>query len=160
MQTDKLVDVVENFAIYGYDASIRDHALQLLKDRGVQTEDLVYFGKDKSKQSRYVHGILETFNRNSVLGLIFYIAFITQLFVQPTEENILILTFGRISTLILLVIFLIGATFSIVRFNKVINKTENGADILIFILVGMPLFIFVYLYFKRKMKEDLSHLGL
>jgi len=160
MQTEKLVDIVENCAMYGYDASIRDQAVELLKERGVQTEDLVHFGKGKSQQSRYAHGILKTFNRTSVLGLICYLAFLTQLLIQPTEENLFILTFGRISTLILYMIFLIGTMLSIVRFNKAIKKAENSGDIILFILLGMPLFMLVYLHFKRKMKEDLAHLNL
>ncbi|NRA11813.1 MAG: hypothetical protein HRT57_07655 [Crocinitomicaceae bacterium] len=156
MQTDKLVDVAKNYAIYGYDESIRDQAITLLSERGVQTEDLIYFGKDKSRDSKHAEGILKTFDRNSILGVLCYVTFLCQLFIQPTEENVLILTLGRISTLILYVIFLIGVIFSIVRFNKAINKGEATGDIIILIVLGIP---FAYLHFKRKMKEDLAHIN-
>jgi hypothetical protein len=82
-----------------------------------------------------------------------------QLLIQPTEENLILLTFGRISTLILYVLFLIGGTFSIVRFNKVVKKTENSGDVIMFILFGMPFFLIVYLHFIRKMREDLARMN-
>lgn len=159
MQTEKLVDVVKNHAIYGYDASIRDQAVELLQERGVQTEDLIYFGKNKGNQIKHAESILKVFNRNAFLALLCYSAFLAQIFIQPTEENLLILTFGRISTLILYVIFLIGGTFSMVRFNKVIRKPENSGDIIIFILFGMPFFLIIYLHFIRKMREDLARMN-
>ena len=159
MQTNKLVDVVKNCTIYGYDASIRDKAIELLKERGVQTEDLVYFGKNKGHEIKHAESILKVFNRSAFLALLCYTAFLLQLLIQPTEENLILLTFGRISTLILYVIFLIGGTFSIVRFNKVVKKTENSGDVIMFILFGMPFFLIVYLHFIRKMREDLARMN-
>ncbi len=160
MSNEKLVDVVKNFQRYGYDESVKKEALELLSSRGFNIDDLNLMGQEKTANFEAAKINLRQFNRFSWLAFIFYflsvsvsIWFVAIKHYDPVAETV--------AKLCLYAVYITFMALSIVRLKNYyeLSKVDDfSTDILIYVVVGMPLYIFAFFYIRSKLKEGLDRI--
>jgi len=157
----KLTDIVKNYKQYGYDIEIRNTAIEILGERGISEEDLKLSGNYENVEYNSAEDIFDKYNKSSKLTFFFYGLFIiTNLLAVAfmTKSELL----GSISTIINFVsiisflLFLIKSLINQNTFYKAIGKENAIGDQIVYVFIGMPLYIFIYFYYSNKMKEELN----
>ncbi|MFD1096215.1 hypothetical protein [Salegentibacter chungangensis] len=158
---NKLIDIIKNYRQYGYDNSLRKTACRILKERGISINDLKLTGNLRNENFESAQEYIRAYRKNSKHALIFYI---TTLIL-----NVLIPVFERISSfyssiaLALSIISIILFLYCLFRafqhqsdFYRLIGKKMDSYEVLAFLLIGMPFYIFMYFYYKHKLKDELK----
>lgn len=156
----KLIDIVKNYKQYGYDDSLREIALNILKERGVSEEQLKISGNFENEDFNKAEELYKDFRKNSKTAFISYmLIFLFQLLgnLLHTESAALTLLMYVLSwgTLIVYFIFLVKSFLSESNFYKTIGKEQGLSTALIYIFIGMPLYFLMYFYFNKQMKEEI-----
>lgn len=163
LDNEKLKDVVKNYRQYGYDESIRDDAIKILEERGISQEVLKLTGDFENKSYDRAEGIYKAYVTNSRIAFIAYITiFLVNIFltfygqVSPTTTWLL-LTIVLIAFIVYLV-FLLLSFLSQNSFSKILGQDLGTESVVLYIFVGMPLYIFMFFYFNNQMKEKLKEI--
>jgi len=163
LDNTKLIDIVKNYKQYGYETIIRDTALKILSSRGIDEETLKLSGNFSNVAYENSDNIYNAFTKNSRLAILFFVTtLLTQIsasiMVRESETIAGILLAMFYISIALYFVFLIISHFKQNEFYKSIRKPKESREQLGFFIIGMPMFILLYFYFRRKMKEDLSML--
>jgi hypothetical protein len=160
METNRLMDVVKNHRQYGYDESIRDSALLILKERGIEIEELALSGNLHNATYDRAERMYRAYRRHSGLTFLFYILILaTNLWVSwvaSTGET------GWLHVLVVLGVFcsylgfLIASFIDQSNFYRSIGKKWEGSDQVIYFLLGMPLYVFMYFYYRSRMHDEME----
>ncbi len=161
LDNSKLTDVVKNYKQYGYDESIRRTALDILKSRGIEEDDLKLTGNFNNYSYERAIEIAGSYTKNSRTTFLLYLTtIITRFFLTSITSNseslgwtFLIIT---ILSFTLYFVFLILSALNHVKFYKTIGKELGTGDIIMYVIVGMPFYIFLYFYYKKQMKEEMK----
>jgi len=161
MDNNKLMDVVKNHRQYGYSDSIRNTAIEILKSRGVLEEDLILTGNFSNKQYDLAREIAADYSFNAQWALVFYILILltrvgTAYAVHGNETLAWTFLIGNLLSIFLFFVFLIKSFLNHNEFYKTINKNTGTGDFVIYFLVGMPLYLFMFFYYKNQLKEELQ----
>ena len=157
---NRLIEIVKNAKQFGYDDNTRNAALRVLKERGITEEDLQLTGNLSNYKYDYTRNIYNSYISDSRIAFISWIAFLIYKFlaifhfvdVDPSG------TFNLIFELALILLFLVFLTLSFVdhmNFYRSVDKQLGLGDQLVYFIVGMPLYIFMYFFYKSQMKEEL-----
>ena len=141
----RLIDIVKNYKRYGYEAYLKDEALQILKDRGVDEETLRLTGNLTDYEFDTANNLFESFNKNSKLAFLFYGIMILMIFINAIDK-LSILYIIEFVIEILCFVFIIKSLISYSDFYKAIGKDISGWTYLIFIISGV--FAYFYVYFS------------
>jgi hypothetical protein len=160
MDNSKLIDIVKNYKRYGYDVSLKDTALQILKERGIDDEMLRLTGNLTDQKYESAQDIYKSFNKSSktsfiFYGLLFLTAFKPLLTINSYSFSIFILIYIIICYITCL-IFILKSLISYSDFYKAIGKHLGVGTYLVFIISGLFAYFFVYFYYKKEMKEDMK----
>lgn len=161
LDTDKLIDVVKNYRQYGYDNTIREAALSILSERGINQEHLELSGNLNNVTYDEAHHVFDTFNRNSKRAFLLFIISLLTLILTPIlsvyNETLTLISF-RLNWIVLLsyFIFLIRSFMNQQQFYRLIGKSYGTDNALIYLLVGMPFYLFMFFYFRNQMKEEMK----
>lgn len=163
LDNDKLIDVVKNYRQHGYDNKIREAAILILNERGIAKEQLQLNGKFENETYNYTKELYNSFRRNSKTAFILYsILIITNILVSFINTNseliIAIALIINCSTLISYLFFLLKSFINQNQFYKTIDKDFEIEGALIYFFFGMPFYIFIYLYFKKQMKDKMKEI--
>jgi hypothetical protein len=155
----KLIDIVKNYRQYKYDDTLRNTAIDILKSRGIGENDLKLTGNFENRQYTFAGEIAQSYSGNSKIAFLFYGVFLVSKILlslsRRTPE-----TFGWIFlsiTLLSMVLFLIFLVKSFINqkdFYKTIGKDLGTGDQLIYFIVGMPLYILMYFYYRNQMMQE------
>ena len=151
----RLIDIVKNYKRYGYEAYLKDEALQILKDRGVDEETLRLTGNLTDYEFDTAKNLFDSFNKNSKLAFLFYGIMILMIFINAIDK-LSILYIIEFVIEILCFVFIIKSLISYSDFYKAIGKDISGWTYLIFIISGVFAYFYVYFHYKKEMKEDLK----
>jgi hypothetical protein len=157
----KLIDVVKNYRQYGYDESIRNSALTILKSRGIDEDYLKLTGNFSNHNYDRALDIASSYSNNSKTAFLLYLSvfvmsyftFIAGEFSESFGWIFLILTF---STFILFNVYFMKSMFNHVQFYKSVGKELGVGDIIIYLFIGLPLYFFLHFYYKKQMKEEIK----
>jgi lipopolysaccharide export system permease protein len=154
----KLFDTIKNHKQYGYDDDIRNSAIEILKSRGIDEDDLKLSGNFENKQFNSASEISDAYSRNSLLALLFYcLIWITIIFTKLSayyfDSFTFILRVASILSPILFIIFLIKSFLNYFNFYQAIGKKAKG-DPFIYFIIGMPLYVFIYFHNRQTMVEE------
>jgi len=157
----KLIDVVKNYKQYGYDNDLRNIAIGILEKRGINKEQLKLTGNFENHSYESAEGIQKSYSRNSKIAFIFYgIVLISSILVSVFARNSeilasIILIINWIA-LISYFVFLIKSFMNQSEFYKTIGKENDSSGILIYLLLGLPFYIFTYFYFRNQMNDEMK----
>jgi hypothetical protein len=160
LDNDKLIKIVKNYKQYGYDESVRNYTLALLETRGVTVEDLRLTGNLENQDYKSSERILQAFFHNSKAAFMSYIILVglnlaVRLIRIESEGLGIAMTISSIVILIVYLIFLLQSFSNQSNFYKSIGEDySNGA--IIYLLVGMPLYVIMYFIFAREMREKMQ----
>lgn len=157
----KLIDVVKNYKQYGYDDDLRNSAIDILKSRGIEENDLKLTGNFESLQFNSARAIAKSYAKNSKITFLFYgIALVTPILTQlvaiKSESLGWAFLIIEILSLILFLVFLLRSFINQNNFYKTIEKKLETGDQVIYLIVGMPLYILMYFYYRQKMTEEMK----
>ncbi|PTM07231.1 MAG: YjgP/YjgQ family permease, partial [Bacteroidetes bacterium] len=160
---DKLIDLLKNYRQYDLDRSYKNTALQLLNIRGITEEELRFGGNLANEKFESALRYKNSYDENSRMGLfLFIIALIFDLSGAILNNNgfptlgKIILAIGIIATILYLISF-VKTLSSQSNFYKVIDN-KVMANSIILVILGIPLYFLYFIYFNRKMKEDLKQI--
>jgi hypothetical protein len=161
MDNTKLIDIVKNYQRYGYAQSLRDEALQLLKERGIDEETLKLTGNLSDRRYESVEDIFRSFNRSSKTSFIFYGLFIASLLLSPIfpHEGHSTPTLVSLFSILCFIGSLIFIGISLLRYSdfyKALGKHLGAGPYLQFIISGVLTYFVAYFYFKKEMKEEMK----
>jgi len=157
----KLVDIVKNYKQYGYSEEIRESALKILGERGISYTSLKISGNLENKTFKDAGELYDSFLRNSALAFVFYVVMlITKITLGVSSENLVTLNIITHilawASLILFFIFLVRSFIDQLRFYKTVGKDYDAGAIVVYFLLGMPLYLIMYFYFKRQMADEVK----
>ena len=164
LSDSKLIDVVKNYRQYGYSEIIREDALYILNERGIDKEQLELTGNFENKTYDNSERLYKEFMKNSKIAFILYGTLFSMMIIENllSKNNELISLITSISSWIVLISYII---FSIKSYNnqenfyETIGAKENAEGALGYFSLGMPLFLFMYFYYKKNMKEKMSFIS-
>lgn len=159
--TDKrLIEVVKNARQFGYDDSIRNTALEVLKERGISEIDLELTGNLTNQRFDQAQALFNSNNTTSKLAFFLYFAAIS----MEAIDNFNLFGMGEPGGLYHIVYWtvvigflaaLIKSFFDHLNFYKSIGKELATGDQIIFFILGMPFYIIMYFVYKSRMKEEM-----
>ena len=160
---NKLIDLLKNYRQYDLDRSYKNTALQILNSRGVTEQELRFGGNLVNEKFESALRYKNSYNENSRIGFFLYlVALIFDLAGAILNNNgfptlgKVILGIGILATVLYIIAF-IKAIISQSNFYKALNKKVMTNSIVLVIL-GIPLYFLYFIYFNRKMKEDLKQI--
>ncbi|MHA7059467.1 LptF/LptG family permease [Aquimarina sp. M1] len=159
--TKKLKDIVKNYRQYDYDESYRNASLKILDDRGISINDLRLKGEldnvDIDKAERYFKDFKEYAIITITLSflLVFINLIVKVISKELAEETSIMLLFFNVLCSLSYIMFFVMSFMSYSRFYKLFkNQIEKPKDVIF--IFGFPVYIVIYFYYRKKMKEDLS----
>jgi len=163
LTTEKLFDVVKNYRQYGYSEDVRNQAISILESRGITREDLKLTRNLTNSKYDFAQSLYDSFNKNSKTAFVLYIiVFVTFLLSKSPLDTI-----GSVGLLLAILGFVLGLvylgfvinTFFIQgRFYKSIGQNYETDGALAYFFLGMPLYIFMYFYFRNQLKEKMKEI--
>ena len=161
LDANKLIDVVKNYRQYGYDDAIRNYALAILEERGINKDDLQLTGNYENKAYDFAIDLYASFKRNSKIAFIFYGLFILIKFVAPhlnINSNFIstIILVGYVLSFVIYFIFLLGSFLNQTEFYKLSNDDFGSGGALMYLFIGMPFYFVMYFVFRNQMKEKMK----
>lgn len=102
---------------------------------------------------------LNSFNRNSFLSLLFYlIAVSVTVFFTVNDYEKIIASSVKLISYGLYLGFMIWSLVNLKNYFEKTRKDDYSMDILIYAMVGIPVYIFAFFYIRGKLKKDLTNL--
>ena len=163
LDTDKLIEVVKNYRQFSFDEKIRNCAISLLAERGISREQLEQTGSFLNQNYDYELNVYRSFMRNSTIAFIAYILILvsTLLFSFLMIQSIAPGSFHpalKITAIVLYLVYLIKSFINQNQFYRAIGEDYGTNGIIIYFLLGMPLYLFMYFFFRDQMREKLKEI--
>ena len=159
----KLIDIVKNYRQYELDESYRNTAIKLLSARGITEEELRFGGNLRNENYENALRYRSSYIENSNMSFKLYFTYIIPLILGLILNNNGFPTFGKILigfgilTAVLFLITLFKSFISQTNFYKLLGKNIS-TNIFIVIIVGIPLYFLFYIFYKKKMQEDIKQI--
>ena len=159
----KLIDLLKNYRQYDLDRSYKNTALKILNSRGVTEQELRFAGNLVNETFESALRYKNNYRENSRMGLFLYIIALVFLLSGAILNNNGFPGFGKT----LIGIGILATVLFLISFAKTLSNQTNFYKVLghkimsnsiVFIILGIPLYFLYYLYFNRKMKEDLKQI--
>jgi len=160
LDSSKLVDLVRNYRQYGYDEDFRKEALGILEERGIDKEQLQLTGSFDNHNYDRAQELYTDFRKNSNRAFILYaILFVTLIGLGMIRSIVeipvllhMLIVWGVIASYW---VFLIKSFLNQDSFYKIAGRNYGSEGILLYLLLGMPLYIIMFFYFKKQMAEQM-----
>ncbi len=160
---NKLIDLLKNYRQHDLDRTYKNTALQILNLRGITEEELRFGGNLANEKFESALRYKNNYEENSRMGLFLYIIALTFDLSGAILNNNgfpslgkTLLGIGILATILYLISF-VKTLSSQSSFYKVLGSKVMANSILLVIL-GIPLYYLYFIYFNRKMKEDLKEI--
>lgn len=102
---------------------------------------------------------LSQFNRNSLLSLFFYLIAVSAIiYFTVNEEDQIIESTVKITCFAIYLGFMMWSLINLKNYFEATRKDDYSMDILIYAMVGIPVYIFAFFYMRGKLKKDLMNL--
>lgn len=163
LDNDKLIDVVKNYRQFGYDNYLRETAINILADRGISKEQLQITGSFENKTYDYAKDLYTAFLKNSKIAFGMYLVlFISRVLIPLSPDNSMglawTLLIATVLSFILYFVFLIISFMNQTQFYKAIGQDYGTEGALLYLLLGMPFYMFMYFYFRNQMKDKMKEI--
>jgi lipopolysaccharide export system permease protein len=165
LSDNQLIDIIQNYRQYKYTKGEREVGLELLAERGITKEELVFTGRFENQRHKEAIASYDNMLKNSIIALIIYgITLVANTVLAVALNNLeMSKTVKLIAQIIILyslnVVFLFFAIRSIInydRINKALKKPRNIGNYIVLFLFGIPFYIFLYFYTRKQTKEKIE----
>ena len=161
LDNSKLMYIVKNYKQYGYDEDLKEDAREILKERGINEEDLAMAGNSQSQNYEIARKIGNSFLKNARWAISLYIFLLVSklsalALLHYSESLGVWVGIFYLLGFILYLVFLIRSAFDHTNFYKAIGKELSTGDQLIYFFIGGAFFIFIYFQYKSPIKEELQ----
>jgi lipopolysaccharide export system permease protein len=167
LSDNKLIEVVQNYKQLSYTKGEREVVLEILEERGITKEELIYTGRFENQNRRAALRSFWMFKKNSKIAIIFYLCSLilnlafailaNNLRIDPTVTLIVQIIILYLFNIIFL-FYGIKSILNYMRLNKLLNmKLEVGA-IGAFFLFGVPFYFILYFYTRKEVKKKIAAL--
>ena len=155
---NRLIDIVRNARQFGYDDSIKNNALEVLKERGISQEDLQLTGNLTNDKFDSVEYLYKSYTTNSNIAFIIYgvllLLNIIKLFLAV--DFVVLFSLPSLILFIAYLVFFIMSFFNHLNFYRSIGKEMGVGDQIMYFLIGMPFYFFMHFFYKSQMKEEMK----
>lgn len=164
LDNEKLIDIVKNYRQYGYTKELREQAILRLNKRGIHKKELQLKGEFENETYNTIHELYTSFRKNSKITFILYsilliVHILIPVFFRNIESLIIMTIILSWIVLMLFFLFLIKTFINQHQFYKFIGKNREVENIFVYLFLGMPLYIVMYFYFIKKMKEEMNEIS-
>jgi lipopolysaccharide export system permease protein len=165
LSDNQLIDIIQNYRQYKYTKGQREVGLELLAERGITKEELVFTGRFENQQHKEAIESYDSMLYNSKIALILYgfslvLNILLQIAIHYVELNATVKLIGTILILYALnIAFLFFAIRSILnydRINKALKKPRSIGNYIVLFLFGLPFYLFLYFYTRKETKEKIE----
>lgn len=165
LSDNQLIDIIQNYRQYKYTKGQREVGLQLLDERGITKEELVFTGRFENQKHKEALASYDAMLNNSKRALIFYVvSLVANILLAVIANNVeLSKTVKLIGEIVILyglnVLFMFYAIKSIVNYdgiNKVFKKTSSIGNYIVLYLFGLLFYIILYFYIRKEVKEKID----
>ena len=155
---NRLIEIVRNAKQFGYDDNIKSNALEVLNERGISQQDLQLTGNLTNDKFDSVEYLYKSYTTNSNIAFILYGVLLLLNGIRLywlTDSSALP---GLLAWVLFVAffVFFIMSFFNHLNFYKSIGKEMGVGDQLMYILIGMPFYIFMHFFYKSQMKEEMK----
>lgn len=159
--SNKLVDIVKNYKQYRYDEEIRNLALKILNDRGIDEMQLKLAGNFENLEYKKAEQWFKSFQQNSrmafiLYGLTIFSQLISSFFTKMPTFLMVIMVVNQLFFIVFYFVFLIKSFLDESKLNKILGKRNVYGNAFVYFSFGVVLYAFFYFYFKRKLKEEME----
>lgn len=163
LDKDKLIDIVKNFRQYGYDDQLRENAINVLADRGISKEQLQITGNIENKTYTYSNDLFASFLKNSKIAFVLYtVLFISRILMLVLPQDKVGLAWVLLTvialSLLLYFVFLFKSFMNQNLFYKTIGQDYGTEGVMLYLLLGMPFYMFMFFYFRNQMKDKMKEI--
>jgi hypothetical protein len=157
----RLIEIVKNAGQFGYDDSIRSTALQVLKERNISEEDLQLTGNLTNYKFDYTRVLFRSYTTNSRIAFFSYLVLVLLKVVAVFRivgvyDPPVFYTIIYWAIFILYLVVLVKSFLDHVNFYKSVGKELGVGDQIIFFVLGMPLYIVMFFFYRSRMKEEMQ----
>ena len=158
---NRLVEIVKNSKQFGYDDNTRNIALEVLKARGIGEEDLQLTGNLTNYKFDHARDLFRSYNESSNIALVAYLlllvinAVVIFHIMGMNEPG----NWYSIASWLVALIFLAALIKSFsdhTNFYKALGKEAGTGAHFIFFVLGIPFYMFMYPFYKSRMKEEMQ----
>lgn len=155
---NRLIEIVRNARQFGYDDNIKSNALEVLNERGISQQDLQLTGNLTNDKFDSVEYLYKSYTSHSNIAFIFYGVLLLLNGIRLFWLADSVALPGLLSWVLFVAffVFFIMSFFNHLNFYKSIGKEMGVGDQLMYILIGMPFYIFMHFFYKSQMKEELK----
>ncbi|MDG5491227.1 LptF/LptG family permease [Psychroserpens sp. SPM9] len=157
----KLIDVLKHYRKYDYGIEYKNSSLAILNSRGITQQELKFggnlidYGYEEALRLKY------SYEGNSKLAFILYLITLVLILPGAILKNNGFPTIGQVlfvSGIIIGVLYLFALIKSFIDHSNLYKQLEkkNISNAVVFLLIGLPLYILFYFYQKQRIKEDLK----
>lgn len=161
LDTSKLIEIHKNYRQYNKSVKYKNTALMLLNSRGISNEQLKFGGDFVNQNFEDVLRAKDRYDEDSKLSFVLYFLSIPSIVLGRMLENNQQPLIGNIvfvAGLVIGVVFLFALMKSFMthsNLNKLLDKRDMISNALLYLLLGLPLYIILYFFQKRKIENDL-----
>jgi len=154
LDNNQLIDIIKNYRQYDYTLKYKNSALSIINSRGITNQQLKFSGNFANEKLEESLRLKDKYEEDSKLAFILYGISLVLTLVGSILQNNNFPLIGKIPFVIGIIaefIFLISLVRSFISYsnlNKHLGK-DSFSNALIFLLLGLPLYIVNY-YFQRK----------
>ena len=158
---DELIDVINNYHTLGHEEVSRYEALKVLNSRGIATNQLQENGITIDQSFETSEAIKNNYKDHAIFAIALYsigVVLLVLFFVFKNNELMPLATASiqlSIVSIVLYIIYFIKSFINTSRFYNHINKKHKKPKLFI-LLLGLPLYMFTYIFLNEKIKEDLK----
>lgn len=161
---NQLKEVVKNYKQFGYSEAVRYGAIDRLDALGITKENLkvqgFYENTTYNKAEKHYNDY-KKFNKYTLLNYLISIGlFIIALLLPNTFGNdpSIVLTYQilQYTVIIIFYILFILTLIAISKYYSAIGKEQTTGLFILFLLLGIPGYLIIYFYFKKRMNEELQ----
>ncbi len=155
LNDDKLVDIVKHYRRYHYKPKIKQVALEILAERGINDEEISLFTSDREVMIGQLEKSLSEFKYFGRLTLVFYfICLLLSCFVLDTTV-VSYMIIGFVCLLFYMVYYLLMYSRYYVFYKKLDGNAYGATRQIAFFLAGFPLCFLAFYYSLREMRKEL-----
>ena len=163
LETEKLIDVVRNYRQYGFEEEFRTEALSILEKRGISQNYLKATGTLENINYDIAEDLFNSFRKSSrrafiLFGLLILSNLLLPIILAYSESiGVVFLVLSGLALLFYFV-YLIKSFINQNQFYKLTGQNYGTEGLMVYLFLGMPLYIVMYFYFRNQMNHKMNEI--